>query len=118
MMLGTIFCNICPLSEDLMGRSDKWTSPLLAIFFVIMIFVVAGFEHCVANMYYITAGMLAKGNPDYTSLAMEVYGYTEEQIRSLNLNGYLIKNLIPVTLGNILGGALFVGAPLYYLNRK
>lgn len=35
MMLGTIFCNICPLSHDLMGRSDKWTSPLLAIFFVI-----------------------------------------------------------------------------------
>ena len=35
MMLGTIFCNICPLSQDLMGRSDKWTSPLLAIFFVI-----------------------------------------------------------------------------------
>ncbi len=35
MMLGTIFCNICPLSEDLMERSDKWTSPLLAIFFVI-----------------------------------------------------------------------------------
>ena len=35
MMLGTIFCNICPLSEDMMGRSDKWTSPLLAVFFVI-----------------------------------------------------------------------------------
>lgn len=35
MMLGTIFCNICPLSHDLMERSDKWTSPLLAIFFVI-----------------------------------------------------------------------------------
>ena len=35
MMLGTIFCNICPLSHDLMGRSDKWTSPLLALFFVI-----------------------------------------------------------------------------------
>ncbi len=35
MMLGTIFCNICPLSEDLMERSDKWTSPLLALFFVI-----------------------------------------------------------------------------------
>ena len=35
MMLGTVFCNICPLSEDLMTRSDKWTSPLLAIFFVI-----------------------------------------------------------------------------------
>jgi NhaP-type Na+/H+ or K+/H+ antiporter len=35
MMLGTVFCNICPLSDDLMGRSDKWSSPLLALFFVI-----------------------------------------------------------------------------------
>ena len=35
MMMGTIFCNICPLSHDLMGASDKWTSPLLALFFVI-----------------------------------------------------------------------------------
>ncbi len=35
MMLGTIFCNICPLSHDLMNMSDKWTSPLLALFFVI-----------------------------------------------------------------------------------
>ncbi len=35
MMLGTIFCNICPLSHDLMGASDKWTSPIFALFFVI-----------------------------------------------------------------------------------
>ncbi len=35
MMLGTVFCNLCPLSEDLMERSDKWTSPLFALFFVI-----------------------------------------------------------------------------------
>lgn len=35
MMLGTVFCNICPLSEDMMERSDKWTSPLFALFFVI-----------------------------------------------------------------------------------
>ncbi len=35
MMLGTVFCNICPLSEDLMEASDKWTSPLFAIFFVV-----------------------------------------------------------------------------------
>jgi len=35
MMLGTVFCNICPLSHDLMEKSDKWTSPLLALFFVI-----------------------------------------------------------------------------------
>ena len=35
MMLGTIFCNLCPLSEDVMERTDKWTSPLFALFFVI-----------------------------------------------------------------------------------
>ena len=35
MMLGTVFCNICPLSEDLMERSDKWSQALLAVFFVI-----------------------------------------------------------------------------------
>lgn len=35
MMLGTVFCNICPLSHDLMEKADKWTSPLLALFFVI-----------------------------------------------------------------------------------
>lgn len=35
MMLGTVFCNICPLSHDLMGAADKWTSPLFALFFVI-----------------------------------------------------------------------------------
>ena len=35
MMLGTVFCNICPLSEDMMERTDKWTSPLFALFFVV-----------------------------------------------------------------------------------
>ena len=35
MMLGTVFCNLCPLSEDLMEKSDKWTAPLFALFFVI-----------------------------------------------------------------------------------
>lgn len=35
MMLGTVFCNICPLSEDIMQRSDKWSSPVLACFFVL-----------------------------------------------------------------------------------
>jgi len=35
MMLGTVFCNLCPLSEDIMKASEKWTSPLLALFFVV-----------------------------------------------------------------------------------
>lgn len=114
-----ILCNILVCFAVLMaGCAKDITGKLLAIFFVIMIFVVAGFEHCVANMYYITAGLFAKSQPEYAQLAMEAYGLTAEQLQSLNLNGYLLKNLLPVTLGNILGGALCVGAPLYYLNRK
>ena len=35
MMLGTVFCNICPLSDDLMNRADKWSTPMLAVFFVV-----------------------------------------------------------------------------------
>ncbi len=35
MMLGTVFCNICPLAQDLMQRADKWTAPLFALFFVL-----------------------------------------------------------------------------------
>ena len=35
MMMGTVFCNLCPLSHDIMEKSDRWTSPLLAVFFVI-----------------------------------------------------------------------------------
>ena len=35
MMLGTMFCNLCPLSDELMGKADRWTSPLFALFFVL-----------------------------------------------------------------------------------
>ena len=93
-------------------------SMLIAIFFTIMLFVTAGFEHCVANMYYITAGLLAKWNPNYVTLAMEQYGYGLEQMQELNLYHFLITNLVPVTIGNILGGMVFLGLPLYYMNVR
>ena len=81
-------------------------------------FVTAGFEHCVANMYYITAGLFCKMNPDYVNKAMELYGYTEAQLAQLSWGSFLIKNLIPVTLGNMLGGMIFVGLPLYLIYKK
>lgn len=112
-----ILCNILVCAAVLMAVCAKdVTGKLLVSFFVIMPFVTAGFEHCVANMYYITAGMLAAKNPKYAELACSAYGYTMEQLGALNLKGYLITNLVPVTSGNILGGVVFVGLPLYYLN--
>ncbi len=65
MMLGTVFCNICPLSHDLMERSDKWTSPLLAVFFVISgaeleLNVFADWAIVVIGMVYILFRCLGK----------------------------------------------------------
>lgn len=114
-----ILCNFLVCAAVLMAMCAKdITGKLLASFFTIMLFVTAGFEHCVANMYYIMAGIIAKGNSQYSELAMSAYGYTKEQMASLNFKGYFIDNLIPVTIGNIIGGILFVGVPLYILNVK
>ncbi len=112
-----ILCNILVCAAVLMAMCAKdITGKLIAVFFSIMLFVTAGFEHCVANMYYITAGILAKNIPEYTNLAMQEYGYTLEQMNNLNYISYVFSNLLPVTIGNILGGIVFVGVPMLGLN--
>lgn len=83
---------------------------IIGLFFPILIFVICGFEHCVANMYYISAGLLAKTNPIY----MEAAKTSGINLDALTLKGFLVDNMIPVTIGNILGG-LFVGCVYWYL---
>lgn len=65
-------------------------------------FVLCGFEHCVANMYYIPAGLFAVKVPGYAALA-ESAGI---DLSALNWGGFLLNNLLPVTIGNILGGVI------------
>lgn len=114
-----ILCNILVCAAVLMALCAKdITGKLLVSFFVIMLFVTAGFEHCVANMYYITAGLIAKMNPQYVVAAMETYGIGNDRLELLNIRNMIINNLIPVTIGNIIGGSCFVGLPIYYLNRN
>lgn len=114
-----ILCNILVCAAILMAMTAKdITGRLVAIFFTIMLFVTGGFEHCVANMYYITAGIVAKGNPQYTMLAMETYGFTQMQLDSLNLVNFVFVNLVPVTIGNMLGGIVCFGMPIYYQNTQ
>lgn len=116
-LVSGVLCNILVSAAVLMANCSKdVTGKLFVCFFVIMLFVTSGFEHCVANMYYITAGLLAKMNPAYVAVAIEKYGLTQDKIDSLNIIAYLCKNLLPVTIGNIIGGSFFVGVPLYYLN--
>ena len=84
---------------------------ILLIFFVICLFATSGFEHSIANMYYIPAGILAKQNPQWLSIAQ----LTTEQLAGLNWVNYFIVNLLPVTLGNIFGGSILVGALYNYV---
>lgn len=114
-----VLCNILVCAAVLMAMCAKdVTGKLLASFFAIMLFVTAGFEHCVANMYYITAGIFALHNPEYLEVAMSTYGYSVECLEQLNLTNYILTNLLPVTIGNIIGGVVFVGAPMFYLNTN
>jgi formate/nitrite transporter FocA (FNT family) len=63
-------------------------------------------------MYYIPAGIFAAVNPAYVQAAETAYGYTSAQFELLSWSNFLVNNLIPVTLGNIVGGMVFVGLPL------
>ena len=114
-----ILCNIFVCMAVLMATAARDISgKIWGIFFPILTFIVSGYEHCVANMYYIPAGIFAKASSTYASLAMESYGYTTLQLDSLNWANFVVKNLIPVTIGNILGGMVFVGLPLYLVHQK
>ena len=114
-----ILCNIFVCMAVLMAMAAKdIAGKVWAIFFPILAFVVSGYEHCVANMYYIPAGIFAKANDAYAAVAMESYGYTAAQLEKLNWGNFVVKNLIPVTLGNIVGGMLFVGLPLYFIHAQ
>lgn len=84
---------------------------ILAIFFPISVFVISGFEHSVANMYYIPAGIVAKAQPAVAALTH----LTPDQLASLNVSNFVVKNLIPVTIGNIIGGAVCVGALYWFV---
>ena len=90
------------------GRSvlDK----IVAIIFPIAAFVAAGFEHSVANMYFIPLGMAIKDEPGLAQAS----GVTRAQLASLDLGGFLM-NLAAATLGNIVGGAFLVGFVYWFV---
>lgn len=77
-------------------------SKILSVMLPVTGFVAIGFEHCIANMYFIPAGILLNQLHTFA---------VPEHIALFNLNwgAFVTKNLIPVTLGNLLGGIVFVG---------
>ena len=117
-LISGVLCNILVCAAVLMaGCTKDLQGKLMASFFVIMLFAISGMEHCVANMYYITAGMIAKWNPEYARLAMEQYGINQQMLMQINPVNFIVKNLLPVTIGNILGGSVAFGIPLFYIHH-
>ena len=101
-----ILCNFLVCIAVWMASAAKSVpGKILAVFFPIMTFVVAGFEHSVANLFYIPAGLFAKSIPAYAALAADA----GLDLSGLTWSGFAIGNLLPVTLGNIIGGVLVGG---------
>lgn len=98
-------------AQDVIGK-------ILAIWFPIMSFVVIGFEHCVANMYFLPAGKLLVDF--FPSLITKVGADGKAWNALLAANGgiswydVIVWNLIPVTLGNIVGAIVVIGATYHY----
>ena len=90
-------CNVAQAKVS-MPSTDDAAGRMMGLFFPVMCFVVIGYEHCIANMFFIPLGMML-GAP-VTAADM------------------VAANLVPATLGNIAGGGIFVGGLYWYLNRK
>lgn len=107
-----IMCNWLVCLAVWMATGGKTTTDkIFAIFFIILPFIIGGFEHCVANMYFIPAGMMAATNDAYVSLL-------GVDVSCLTVGNLLLKNLLPVTIGNIIGGSGFVGMAYWLIHRK
>jgi len=109
-----ILCNalVC-LAVWLTLSARTTTDRILAIVPPITAFVAAGFEHCVANMYFVPIGLLIKaGAPEafWTSI-----GSAPADLPMLTWPRFVIHNLLPVTIGNVIGGTVLVGAVYWFV---
>jgi formate/nitrite transporter len=113
-MLRAIGCNWLVCLAVWMALAARQTiGKIFAMFFPVMAFVAMGFEHNVANMYFIPTGILfvQKG------IVHPIQGM---DLTTLTWGNFLLKSLLPVTIGNIIGGSFFVGMSYWgaYLRPK
>lgn len=105
-----ILCNIYVCAGIWMIYAAKdVTGKILAGFFSIFAFAISGAEHVVANMFYVPVALFAKTN-EYLELA-------HVSADQLSWGKFIVSNVIPVTLGNIIGG-LFIGCMYYLIFKK
>ena len=106
-----ILCNFLVCIAVWISFAAKTVSvKIIGLFLPIMLFILCGFEHCVANMYYGTAGLLANADAAYHAAAVDAVS----NLGNLTAGNFLIGNLLPVTLGNIVGGSVMVGCVYWF----
>lgn len=115
-----ILCNILVcLAVWLCFAGHSVTDKILSILFPITAFVALGFEHSIANMYFIPAGLLLSDNTTIVAATSQAAGGAVD-FSQLTMSGFLLNNLLPVTIGNIIGGGVLVAAVYWfvYLRRR
>ena len=109
-----ILCNVLVTVGVLLSLSAKdLTGRVAGAWLPVAFFVICGFEHCIANLFYIPAGLFAKTVPAYAALAAE----SGVDLSALTWGNFLVKNLIPVTAGNLIGGVC-MGAVFWYCHGR
>lgn len=109
-----ILCNslVC-LAVWLCFSARTTTDKILSIVFPITAFVAAGFEHSVANMYFIPIGLFIKAGAPLSF--WESIGKTAADYTNLTWGNFFFANLLPVTIGNIIGGSMMVGLVYWFI---
>lgn len=111
-LVSGILCNWIVCATVWMTYAAKDVAgKLLAGFFGIFLFVCAGFEHSVANMAYLFGGFFAKSNPAFLEAAHK----TAADASVISIPNIFVNNLLPVTIGNIIGGAVFVAGAYFFI---
>ena len=112
-----ILCNTLVCLAVWLCYSAKTTSgKIMAIIFPITAFVAAGFEHSIANMYFIPKAILIKNLA--TDDFWTAIHASPEMYENLTWSNFFINNLLPVTIGNIIGGAVMVGLVYWFVYLK
>ena len=110
-----ILCNVLVTVGVLLSLSAKdLTGRVAGAYLPVAFFVICGFEYCVANLFYIPAGLFARTIPAYEALAVDA----GLDLSALTWGNFLLRNLLPVTAGNILGGAAMGGLFWYCHGRR
>ena len=110
-----VLCNalVCLAVWLCMGGRTT-TDKILSILFPVTAFVALGFEHSIANMYFIPMGLLLKNNPAVLEAVAALTGKVND-FSGLTMQTFLVNNLLPVTLGNIIGGGVLVGLVYWFV---